>query len=87
MITLLELWHSWCDIDEHTIAELWYEKGDKISDIEMGKVEQWAQYKDKTVVVFAAIMPDRTCPITHGAFDHILIILKGEQDERLAQNL
>lgn len=87
MITLLELWHSWCDIDEHTIAELWYEKGDKISDIEMGKLEQWAQYKDKTVVVFAAIMPDRTCPITHGAFDHILIILKGEQDERLAQNL
>lgn len=77
MITLLELWHSWCDIDEHTIAELWYEKGDKIADIEMGKFEQWAQYKDKTVVVFAAITPDRICPITYGAFDHILIILKG----------
>ena len=76
MITLLELWHSWGDIDEHTIAELWYEKGDKIADIEMGKFEQWAQYKDKTVV-FATITPDRTCPITDGALDHILISLKG----------
>ncbi len=77
MITLLELWNSWSDIDEHTTAELWYENGDKIADIEMGKLEQWAQYKDKTVVVFATIMPDRTCPITDGAFDHILIVLKG----------
>lgn len=77
MITLLELWHSWRDIDEHTTAELWYENGDKIADIEMGKLEQWAQYKDKTVVVFATIMPDRTCPITDGTFDHILIVLKG----------
>ena len=77
MITLLELWHSWSDIDEHTTAELWYENREKIADIEMGKLEQWAQYKDKTVVVFATIMPDRTCPITDGAFDHILIVLKG----------
>lgn len=77
MITLLELWHSWSDIDEHTTAELWHENGDKIADIEMGKLEQWAQYKDKTVVVFATIMPDCTCPITDGAFDHILIVLKG----------
>lgn len=76
MITLLELWHSWSDIDGHTTAELWYENGDKIADIEMDKLEQWAQYKDKTVV-FATIMPDRTCPITDGAFDHILIALKG----------
>lgn len=77
MITLFELWHSWNDIDEHTTAELWYANGDKIADIEMGKMEQWAQYKDKTVVVFATVMPDRTCPITDGSFDHILIVLKG----------
>lgn len=32
-----------------------------ITFIEMDKLEQWAQYKDKTVVVF----------------DHILIVLKG----------
>lgn len=87
MISLLELWHSWSDIDEHTTAGLWYENGDKIADVEMGKLEQWAQYKDKTVVVFATIMSDRTCPITDCAFDHILIVLKGEQHERLAQNL
>ena len=76
MLTLLELWNSWSGIDEHTTAELWYENGDKITDVEMGKSEQWVQYKDKTVV-FATIMPDRTCSMTDGAFDHVLIVLKG----------
>ena len=47
----------------------------------MKVVDLWNAFNSWTpftiIDVFATIMPDRTCPITDGAFDHILIVLKG----------
>lgn len=77
MITLEELWYAWCDIDEHTEVELKYDGDDEFITFRFGERDKWRQYDEKIVKVFAAIQPDGQSLATRGAFDKVMIILKG----------
>lgn len=77
MTTLLELWQSWCDVDEHTDIELW-EEGGKVPLIKgnFSAVVFMDKYADRKVKVFASIGPDQKVSVTHGAFDKALVIVE-----------
>ena len=76
MITLEELWFSWCDIDEHTEAHLVFD-GDKTVTFKFSERDKWRQYDKKIVKVFTAIQSNSAQPVTQGAFDKVMIIVEG----------
>lgn len=77
MTTLLELWQSWCDIDEHTDIELWEEKGEEpLIKGNFSTVAFMNEYTDRKVKVFASIGPDQKVSVTRGAFDKALVIVE-----------
>ena len=77
MITLEELWYAWCDIDEHTEVELKYDGDEEFIAFRFGERDKWRRYDKSLVKVFAAIQPDGQFMATRGAFDKVMIILKG----------
>ena len=77
MITLEELWYAWCDIDEHTEVHLAFDGEDEFCTFKFSERDTWRQYGQKIVKVFAAIQPDGQFLATKGAFDKVMIILKG----------
>lgn len=77
MITLEELWYAWCDIDEHTEVHLTFDGEDEFVTFKFSERDKWRQYDEKIVKVFAAIQPDGQFLTTRGAFDKVMIILKG----------
>ena len=77
MITLLELWYAWCNIDEHTEVKLKYDGYEEFITFRFGERDKWRRYDKSIVKVFAAIQPDGQFLATRGAFDKVMIILKG----------
>lgn len=77
MITLEELWYAWCDIDAHTEVHLSFDGEDEFCTFKFSERDKWRQYDQKIVKVFAAIQPDGQVLSTRGAFDKVMIILKG----------
>lgn len=76
MITLVELWYAWCDIDEHTEVELRYEGYEDFITFKFGEREKWKQY-DKSIVSVFSVMQVNQTNVTHSTFDKVVIILKG----------
>lgn len=76
MITLLELWYAWCDIDEHTEVELRYEGDEDFITFKFGEREKWKRYDKSIVSVFSVIQVNQT-KVTPSTFDKVVIILKG----------
>lgn len=76
MITLLELWYAWCDIDEHTEVELRYEGDEDFITFKFGEREKWKRYDKSIVSVFSVIQVNQT-KVTTSTFDKVVIILKG----------
>ena len=57
-----------------TLEELWYAWCDTFKFSERDK---WRRYDKSIVIVFAVIQPDGQFLATRGAFDKVMIILKG----------
>lgn len=76
MITLVELWYAWCDIDEHTEVELRYEGDEDFITFKFGERDKWKQYGKSIVSVFSVMQVNQT-NVTHSTFDKVVIILKG----------
>lgn len=76
MITLLELWYAWCDIDEHTEVELRYEGDEDFITFKFGERKKWNRYDKSIVSVFSVIQVNQT-KVTPSTFDKVVIILKG----------
>lgn len=77
MITLEELWYAWCDIDEHTEVHLAFDGEDEFDTFKFSERDKWRRYDKRIVKVFAAMQPDGQFLATRGAFDKVMIILKG----------
>lgn len=75
MITLQELWYAWCDIDEHTEAELKYDDDEEFIAFRFGERDKWRRYDKAVVSVFSAIY-DNQARVTQHPFDKVSIILK-----------
>ena len=77
MITLEELWYAWCDIDEHTEVHLTFDGEDEFYTFKFSERGKWRRYDKSIVEVFSAIHPDGQFHATTGAFDKVMIVLKG----------
>lgn len=76
MITLLDLWYAWCDIDEHTEVELRYDGDEDFITFKFGEREKWKRYDKSIVSVFSVIQVNQT-KVRPSPFDKVVIILKG----------
>ena len=76
MITLVELWYAWCDIDEHTEVELRFEGDEDFITFKFGERKKWKRY-DKSIVSVFSVMQVNQTNVTHSTFDKVVIILKG----------
>lgn len=76
MITLVELWYAWRDIDEHTEVELRFEGDEYFITFKFGEREKWKRY-DKSIVSVFSVMQVNQTNVTHSTFDKVMIILKG----------
>ena len=77
MITLEELWYAWFDIDEHTEVHLAFDGEDEFDTFKFSERDKWRRYDKRIVKVFAVIQSDGQFLATRGAFDKVMIILKG----------
>ena len=75
MITLEELWYTWCDIDEHTEAKLKYDGDVEFIAFRFGERYKWRRYDKAIVSVFSAIQDNQARGTQH-PFDKVIIILK-----------
>lgn len=77
MITLEELWYAWCDIDAHTEVNLSFEGENEFYTFKFSERDKWRRYDKSIVKIFAVIKPHGQLLATRGAFDKVMIVLKG----------